>query len=276
MDEVYIGGALPSQPDIRDYIARATAHVDFPKEFELPMPKVKFQGMTGSCVAHAIATVVEYFYHKETGTYVDMSTTYIYGNRRDTKHKGTGMATKDGIKNVVKYGTVPYDYLIGNSEVPYAIQQFENNVDSLEEIGHNFKFDEYFLLKDDDAIKTSLMENGPAILAMWWFNDIMIINGVMRTKCDKYTRGSHCMVIYGWDETGWKVQNSWGPLWGKNGRAIIPYNVWIKDVWGIKDAASTTTLHIARPFQNKWSAVLAKVLNMIVGIAYNITHLHKR
>ena len=55
-------GAIPSPIDIRDYRGVACAvKQDFPKEFELEMPEVKNQGSVGSCVAHAISTVVEYF-----------------------------------------------------------------------------------------------------------------------------------------------------------------------------------------------------------------------
>ena len=55
-------GAIFSPPDVRDYrIACAAAPVEFPAEFELPMPEVKNQGQVCSCVAHALATTVEYF-----------------------------------------------------------------------------------------------------------------------------------------------------------------------------------------------------------------------
>lgn len=55
-------GAEPSDPDIRDYkIAKNSLKSEFPERFELEMPKVKNQGSIGSCVAHSIALVAEYF-----------------------------------------------------------------------------------------------------------------------------------------------------------------------------------------------------------------------
>lgn len=62
-------GAIFSPPDVRDYrIACAAAPVEFPAEFELPMPEVKNQGQVCSCVAHALATTVEYFSRMQATT----------------------------------------------------------------------------------------------------------------------------------------------------------------------------------------------------------------
>ena len=60
MSKERILGALFSKPDVRDYVA-TTKMEEFPDAFELKLPKVKNQGTVGSCVAHALSTVVEYF-----------------------------------------------------------------------------------------------------------------------------------------------------------------------------------------------------------------------
>lgn len=272
MSEEFVCGALFSKPDVRDYTAKTLCE-DFPVEFELDMPKVKNQMAVGSCVAHALSTVVEYFNKQETGTYEEMSTGYIYGNRRLTLHKGSGMYTRDAVHTVVKYGDVPHAYFPANVEVPYAIEKFENEVDQIEPVGYNFKFAEYFKLNDEAAIKTSIMENGPVVCTMYWFDDIKIVNGVMHTNCVKTKKtGGHCMVIYGWNEQGWKVQNSWGSFWGDGGHVIIPYNVPFKETWGIKDATSDSTLILNKPFKTKFGAKIAKILNYIISFVYNIFH----
>ena len=235
------------------------------------MPKVKNQLNIGSCVAHALSTVVEYFNEKETGKYEEMSTGYIYGNRRLTTHKGSGMYTKDAVNTVVKYGDVPNAYFPVNIEVPYAIEKFENEVDNIESVGYHFKFAEYFKLSDELAIKTSIMENGPVVFSMYWFDDIKVKNGIMQTECVKTEKtGGHCMVIYGWNEIGWKVQNSWGVFWGDNGRVVIPYNVPMKEVWGVKDATATSSLLLKKPFKTKFGAKIAKLLNYILSFVYNL------
>ncbi len=276
MNEEFVCGALFSKPDVRDYTA-STELSEFPKEFELDMPKVKNQLSVGSCVAHALSTVVEYFNEKETGKYEEMSTGYIYGNRRLTLHKGAGMYTRDAVNTVAKYGDVPNAYFPVNVEVPYAIEKFENEVDKIEPVGYHFKFAEYFKLKDEAAIKTSLMENGPAVFSMYWFDDIKVKNGVMQTDCVKTKKtGGHCMVVYGWNETGWKVQNSWGAFWGDDGRVVIPYNVPLKEMWGIKDATAESSLTLNKPFKTKGGEIAAKLLNLVISIVYNICHRTKK
>lgn len=275
MNENFVLGALFSKPDVRDYIA-STKLSEFPEEFELNMPKVKNQGAVGSCVAHSLSTIVEYFNKKETGRHREMSTGYIYGNRRLSLHKGSGMYTRDALRTVAKYGDVPNTYFKVNVEVPEAIDKFEAEVDKIEEKGYNFKFSEYFKLKNDAAIKTSIMENGPVVFAMPWYDDIEIVDGIMNTDYAKTAKtGGHCMVIYGWNDIGWKVQNSWGPHWGDKGCMIIPYGVPFKEAWGVKDAAATSSLVVKKPFNTKFGEGIAKILNHIILFVYNIFHKNK-
>ena len=272
MSKEFSLGALFSKPDVRDYVATAKQS-ELPDEFELPLPKVKNQGAVGSCVAHALSMVVEYFNKKESGKYTQMSTGYIYGNRRLTFYKGSGMYTKDAIRTVSKYGDVPHKLFPVNVEVPDAINKFEESVDSIESEGYFFKFHEYFKLKDEIAIKTSLMENGPAITTMQWFDDIKVVDGVMQTNCVvSSSTGGHCMVIYGWNEKGWKVRNSWGRNWGDKGNVIIPYDVPLREVWGIRDATADRSLVIKKPFNTMFGAKVAKVLNKIILFFYELAH----
>ena len=276
MSEEIICGALFPKPDVRDYVAHAGLS-ELPDEFELDMPKVKNQMSVGSCVAHSLSTIVEYFNEKETGKYEEMSTGYIYGNRRLTTYKGKGMYTRDAIGTVAKYGDVPHTYFPVNVEVPYAIEKFESEVDQIESVGYHFKFAEYFKLNDESSIKTSIMENGPVAFSMYWFDDIKVKNGIMQTNCVKTSKtGSHCMVIYGWNEIGWKVQNSWGSTFGNDGTVIIPYDVPFNEVWGIKDATSDSSLILKKPFKTKIGAKIAKILNFVLSIAYNIFHKNKQ
>lgn len=270
MSENFVCGALFSKPDVRDYVA-STHLLEFPKEFELDMPKIKNQGYVNSCVAHALATIVEYFNQQETGQYEEMSTGYIYGNRRLTKHKDMGLYPKDAISTVIQYGDVPNIYFPVNAEVPAIIEKFENEVDRIKDEGYHFKFAEYFKLKDESSIKTSIMENGPVVLLMRWFKDIKIKDGVMQTKCVKpSTTLAHCMVIYGWNEVGWKVQNSWGSFWGNNGNVIIPYDIPFEEVWGIKDATTDSNLILKKPFKTSIGKKIAKILNYILSFVHNI------
>ena len=274
MEELnYKLGLLFSIPDVRDYIAHSNKpDEEIPKEFTLDsLPSVKNQGAVGSCVAHAIALVAEYYARKETGKKTKMSTGYIYGNRLFTTHKGSGMYLRDALKTMTKFGDVPYEYFPDNVEVPYAIELFEQKVEEIEPLGYNFKFKAYYKLTTEKDIKTHLLSGNPVIMAMPWYDDIKIVNGVMSTRCVKTAKtGGHCMVIYGWNDIGWKVQNSWGSYWGDKGHVVIPYEVPFNEVWGIKDAASTSSLVVKKPFSTEFGAKIAKFLNRIVLFVYNI------
>lgn len=263
-------GSLGSVPDLRNYVATSTI-TDFPKEFKLTMPTVKNQESVGSCVAHAMATVAEYFNKKEVGKSIKLSTGYIYGNRLLTLHKGYGMFINDTLKTMNRFGDVSFEEFPENVEVPYGIELFDQRYSKLETAGANHKFKSYFRLKDTDAIKANLMSVGPVIMSMYWFDDIKIIDGVMVTDERKTLKtGMHCMVIYGWNETGWLVQNSWGRTWGNKGRFELPYNVRVNEFWGVTDEKSDPALVIEKPFSSKIGAYFAKTLHKFLSIIYNM------
>lgn len=266
----YVCGSLFSIPDLRDYYAKSD-RVDFPTTYELTMPEVKNQGSVGSCVAHALALTAEFYNVKETGVPMTLSTGYIYGNRLLSTHKGSGMYTRDAIKTMTRFGDVPYEDFPYNVEVPYAIQKFEAEAEKLEEKGLNYKFASYFRLNDENAMKAHLLDGNPIIFAMKWFDDIKIVKGVMVTEeITSNKTGGHCMVIYGWNETGWLVQNSWGKTWGKKGRFVLPYHVTRRETWGVTDAKSDSSLILKKPFNTKFGAWVAKVIHTVISWGYNL------
>ena len=86
------------------------------------------------------------------------------------------------------------------------------------------------------------MKNTPVVIAMDWYSDMEVIDGIMYTdQNEKDIIGGHCMVLYGWNEIGWKIQNSWGAEWGNEGRFILPYHIDIREAWGITDEVSHRT-----------------------------------
>lgn len=99
-------GAILAGKDVRDYKAVCTAIVDFPEDFELKMVRIKNQGIIGSCVAHSISEVIEYFNSVQNDATTEMSTGYIYGNRNTSTWKDAGMITRDALKAVKLYGDV--------------------------------------------------------------------------------------------------------------------------------------------------------------------------
>lgn len=233
-------GAILSPIDVRDYkIARTVLAEEFPETFELKMPEVKNQQDVGSCVAHSIATTIEYFSRLQGDDNRDMSVGYIYGNRTTSTYEGIGMIVRDALEAARKYGDVARQLFPYNTEVPEVINLFEYHFIKLAPDAYPNKITSYYRIYNENEIKAALMKHGPVIFAMEWYEDIHIVNGIMKTKQESSSKnGHHCMVIYGWNKDGWLIQNSWGARWGDDGRAVIPYDVEFNEMWGIIDEYS--------------------------------------
>ena len=270
MDKKLFGlGAIPSLFDLRDYRGKAKECFSycFADSFSLEMPPVKNQGAVCSCVAHGLATAIEFFDSKETGTFHKMSTDYIYGNRRLSSWNEKGMMMRDAIKTAKKYGDVYYRQMPGNTEVPDVIGVFENKAEDLYYSGNVNKIGRYFKLDSDDAIKACLIDYGPVLISVDWYSDYTLDGDMLRLN-GKHKDGAHCLVIYGWCPNGWLVQNSWGTRWGSGGRAILPYETSLNEAWGIEDAENTVGdnwLDIVKPFSSDFGKKLAKIINAILN-----------
>lgn len=72
------------------------------------------------------------------------------------------------------------------------------------------------------------------------------------------------MIIYGWNESGFLVQNSWGKDWGNNGTAILPYEYEIDSAWAI-----STMENDILTYQTIWQKLKNKISEFI-DFLYNI------
>lgn len=265
-------GAIRDLFDLRDYKANVKDGFKycFADSFSLEMPAVKNQGPISSCVAHALATELEYFDKKETGHSHRFSTNYIYGNRRESSWKQEGMMMRDAIKTAKKYGDVLYTRMPGNTEVPEAISLFENLASEFYFEGGINRIGRYFRLKTEEAIKACLVDYGPVMISVDWYTGAHCEGEVLYLSGGK-KNGAHCMLIYGWCQRGWLIQNSWGTKWGSGGRAILPYDTPFNEVWGIEDADNTVGdnwMDITSPFSTEFGKKLAKILNKILNTIF--------
>lgn len=263
-------GVTLSPPDIRDY-KLSTIESNLPEEYELARVPVKNQLFFSTCVAHALSSVVEYYTKVQLGKDVNMSINYIYGNRRNTSDKGEGMVLREALKNLREYGDVPRDHCTGNNYAKKAIAKFEEAVQIYEAEGKKNRISSYIRLTNEKEIKTFLHDSGPVVFAMNWHKDMSVTRGGMLTsdyrpddiKC------SHCMMIYGWTKEGWKVQNSWGVVWGNEGTCILPFDKTdeIREAWGLADNITEDGVgNIKRPFSSKIGRFFAKIINSFLRL----------
>lgn len=238
MPGVNIYGCRPPKTDVRDYrIARGSIS-QLPKEYQLNVDnlKVKNQGSVNSCVAHATASIIEY--HEKDTLLEKMSTNYIYGNQRKVfGYDGMGMYLRDACKFVQKYGDLPLKDAPGNYEVPRCWDMAETLLEdeNLVNKALHYNFKTYYAVKSDTEIKYAIINDGPVLASIKWYNDYELESGVLVGEKTGES-GYHAVMIYGWNETGFLCQNSWGNSWGENGRFILPYSIGVAEAFGIQDA----------------------------------------
>ena len=236
-------GAIESKIDVRDYqVACAAApNVELPEVFELNMRAVKNQLAVSSCVAHALAAVVEYFNFMQEKTDTTMSTEFIYGNRINHTYTDKGMFIRDALENLRKYGTCPNSSMPGNIEVPEAIRRFNQNALGVIPVAYPNRITNYCSLYKKNDMKLWLMTKGPIVFSVKWYENYWLtVNNELHFDEKSEPSGCHCMVIYGWNKEGWLFQNSWGNTWGDGGRAVYPYDATIREAWGVEDTCYST------------------------------------
>ena len=245
MEKNYIEafGAIESKIDVRDYqVACAAApNVELPEAFELNMRAVKNQLAVSSCVAHALAAVVEYFNFIQEKTDTTMSTEFIYGNRINHTYTDKGMIIRDALENLRKYGTCPNSSMPGNIEVPEAIRRFNQDALGVIPAAYPNRITNYCSLYKKNDMKLWLMTKGPIVFSVKWYENYWLtVNNELHFDEKSEPSGCHCMVIYGWNKEGWLFQNSWGNTWGDGGRAVYPYDATIREAWGVEDTCYST------------------------------------
>ena len=236
-------GAIESKIDVRDYqVACAAApNVELPEVFELNMRAVKNQLAVSSCVAHALAAVVEYFNFMQEKTDTMMSTEFIYGNRINHIYTDKGMIIRDALENLRKYGTCPNSSMPGNIEVPEAIRRFNQDALGVIPAAYPNRITNYCSLYKKNDMKLWLMTKGPIVFSVKWYENYWLtVNNELHFDEKSEPSGCHCMVIYGWNKEGWLFQNSWGNTWGDGGRAVYPYDATIREAWGVEDTCYST------------------------------------
>ena len=252
---------LVSPYDIRDYkIATTTA--EFPTAFSLPEVSVKNQGCTGSCVAHACSSLVEFHNKRQEGTDIVFSTEFIYGYRPSGYYVGSGMYIRDALKTLQKLGDCPLANLRGNHEYAEAMEIVESKLENLKEQALPHRISTYAKVSTETEIKQALMDFGYVIVSMPWYKDYKLKNGVY-TYTSEEKSGNHCVLIYGWDERGWLVHNSWGSSWGQKGKFVVPFDFKWREAWAVTDSIRSGDIII--PQENLFVKLFGGLINRLVN-----------
>ena len=264
-------GAIPSSYDLRDYrISKSVdfSNIDLPEQYKIDVGYIKDQGQMGTCTAHSTATLLEYHYKKDTGFHKRMSTTFIYGLRskvtEDPNFIGEGMKIRDALKAVNRYGDVAYYVMPGNYEYDKS-ERIVNGIDNdTLSMAYENRVSSYYKIKNESELKYSLLNDGPVIAGMYWFDNCKLIKNVYTyDKTDTYT--PHAVVIIGWDKNNWIVQNSWGKYWGDKGLFYIPIKESFGGIFYEAYGVTDTIKNIYVPPNNKFVNILNLIIRTVLG-----------
>lgn len=260
-------GVVESSYDARDYKIKADS--EFPEEFELPYKvSVKNQGSKPTCVAHAVSSLIEYHNLIETGKYRKFSTEFIYGTRDIGYYIGDGMVIRDALKTVQKYGDCYYADCPGNHDTADAMNNVNEKVEEYRDLAYPHRIGSYYRVKTPEEIKTALMNHGPVVISMTCKDNAYIADDVYHYPQDAENSGRHCVLVVGWNENGWIIQNSWGALYAGDGYFTLPFDFKINEAWGTTDQKDDCSL-LKRKTRNKFMNKVYEIINRIVNWFYN-------
>ena len=256
----FINEVITSTIDIRDYQINKVSNL--PDTFTLDiLPTVKNQGSKPTCVAHAAASVIEYHYEKEHGNRRVFSTEFIYGFRDLFYYIGDGMMIRNALSTLKNYGDTFNTVCPGNNDYKEAMATVEADLLTYLLEAEPHRVASYYRCKDVDDVKSALVCHGPVLVSMNTYKNAKIVNDVYTYDTNNES-GRHCVMIYGWNEKGWLIQNSWGTSWAGDGRFILPFDYKFNEMWGITDKEDT--VNVKKP--SKFKIAIHKLYNYIANL----------
>lgn len=201
-------------PRTYDYnIVCGTANVELPKSFILPadrLPDITDQKCYNACCAFAIAEVLQILHRIEFGKDEKFSEGFIYAYHRNPEAIYQGMNPDSALKILCKCGSVPKRYYNEIYEMPDMRKLLFSNLrfKEFEKIAEKYKLKGYvgFLRSNYDDMKQALYKYQYPLFAV----------------ANRGFGSPHAIIVVGWDENGFIIQNSWGEDWGKGGRKTYP------------------------------------------------------
>lgn len=258
----YYGAKLP-KTDLRDYKIKSKPTNVAACEFT-HLPQAKNQLTVSSCTAHAISSILEWFYEQETGEYQELSTGFIYGMQAIIANRlSKGMHLRDACKVVQKYGDCLFETMPYNIEMPDCYERLKTILnDEVYKEASISKVESYAKCETDEDVKYALIKYSPVLMSIKWYNKYKLDDNVIHFDTTS-GRGCHAIMVYGFNEKGWLCQNSWGKNWGNDGRFILPYEYGFVEAWSFVDSKNND---IYKPKQNKFLNVIYKLINYIINL----------
>lgn len=254
-------GAKKEIDDKRDYKSYIYSgkSTEMPEKYEITMPEVKDQSIINSCVAHSLATFLEETYKQQ---HIKFSTGFIYGYRPDGYDQGEGMYPREALKTLLKVGDVPKHNFDYNKEMPEIKRLVDSQFNQLKDIADVYKIQSYSRIYTENEIKKCVYNDIAVPISIPVYNDMRFDENYIIEMPNGKCNGYHAIIIYGYNEQGWLIQNSWGTGWANGGRAILPYNYPIDTAWAI-DTADNNVITYTTIWQKLYVLILKIITKLL-------------
>lgn len=244
---MYKLGAIPSPPDPKDYIVRATPQIaNLPSSWDFRglMQPVRNQGAEGLCVPHAVSSGMGGYFQstkpnisKPYNRLLGVRTLYTAARERGGLTSGEGchvrdaleIARRDGINLESDCPYMPYTY---PGEGPNSWKhKLENKIGSYASVELSVS-----------GLKTAMYYYGPLVVVIPVFDGFWKPNSEGLVTQSGEINGYHAITFAGWEESSFLVRNSWGVEWGLKGYCRLPFNTYqITEAWSATPALSVYT-----------------------------------
>lgn len=244
-----VDGVQKSSIDERDYLIDKLIKnaVLLPDEFIIDTKPIILDQQTSSecvgCSAAQIKHVIEAIQTQDSKMF---SPSYIYANRTDSDYHGEGMMPRQALDNLKTFGMCHYEDFQGFYSYADACTKYSAQKADLDKKAYPYRISSYYRLNTIEDVKTAIYTTKiPAFVSydvyksMYYPDSKGVVN---YDPNDKNVLGGHQMSIFGWNNTGFIVVNSWGEEFGQDGVITIPYEYAFSECWAMVDTITEQAL----------------------------------
>ncbi|MGY4828235.1 hypothetical protein ACVNIS_06640 [Sphaerotilaceae bacterium SBD11-9] len=246
--------ARPDPPDSRDRPFRPSVGLPpAPTLFPARGLPVKNQGDTMACTGFGLSLVVEHLLRsarRETAPAISAFMLYSMARRYDEfpgSVQDKGSSLRGALKGWFKHG-VCREALFPGLEMPPASKKLADDwwFDAVKRpLGAYYRIDTQSLTDMHAALNEVGIIYASAGCHSGW--DVGLEQPVLKKRPTSFKgvweipvqgghadHPGHAFAIVGYNERGFLIQNSWGPVWGSHGYGILTYDDWLRnamDCW---------------------------------------------
>jgi len=215
MDQESLLGLLPGIYDLSTFPAETIISTPVERgSWEAPHTGIKNQGQCGSCYSFGACATYE-GWKKAEGKETDLSEQYFMMKAKAIGPSGgcSGWYLDTSMNLLKNYGVCEETccpYKASESACPSSCQ-----------IVH--KISSWASTTDKTTIQNAL-KKGLVYVGFAVYADFMSYSSGYYEFKSGSLKGYHAVAIVGYDDTGWKVKNSWGTGWGESGYFRIKYS----------------------------------------------------